>query len=129
MNIVKGLGIRSPAVIFDRRQRAMDAGNVLGYSIARRTNVGWSSPSALCWPGVLAEPAVHVLTHQIETVTSGSVKAKMVMASFSFGRGCTALAMVKIVVPQVQLWHFLLPGYVIVDRRNPRRRRLCGHRL
>ncbi len=94
----------------------MDVGNVVGYSIAS-SDKRWlviAIGFVLGLATVLAEPAVHVLTHQIETVTSGSVKAKMVMASFSLSVGVAiALAMVKIVVPQVQLWHFLLPGYVI----------------
>ncbi|MDI9549197.1 MAG: DUF1538 domain-containing protein [Chloroflexota bacterium] len=119
MNIVKGLVYTfAGLVLFLTGVNAgfMDVGNVVGYSIAS-SDKRWliiAIGFVLGLATVLAEPAVHVLTHQIETVTSGSVKAKMVMVSFSLAVGVAiALAMVKIVVPQVQLWHFLLPGYVI----------------
>lgn len=63
---------------------------------------------------ILAEPAVYVLTHQIEEVTSGYVRRSLVMGTLSIGVGtAVALAMVNILSPQVRLWHFLLPGYVI----------------
>ena len=63
---------------------------------------------------VLAEPAVHVLTHQIEDITNGTVKRNAVKAVLSLGIGtAVALAMLRIVFPQIQLWHYLLPGYLI----------------
>lgn len=63
---------------------------------------------------ILAEPAVFVLTHQIEEVTSGYVKRKAVGGALSIGVGlAVALATVRILVPSLQLWHVLLPGYII----------------
>ena len=63
---------------------------------------------------VLAEPAVYVLTHQIENVTSGYVKRSLVMGTLSIGVGsAVALAVINILMPQISLWHFLLPGYII----------------
>jgi hypothetical protein len=63
---------------------------------------------------ILAEPAVHVLTNQIEDVTSGYVKKRLVMLTLSLGVGAAvALSMLRIVVPGIQLWHYLLPGYII----------------
>lgn len=63
---------------------------------------------------ILAEPAVYVLTHQIEEVTSGYVKRKAVLVSLSIGVGIAiALSAVRILVPAIQLWHYLLPGYII----------------
>jgi len=63
---------------------------------------------------VLAEPAVSVLTHQIEDVTSGYVKRKAVSLSLSLGVGlAVALSIVRILTPGLQLWHYLLPGYII----------------
>ena len=93
----------------------MDVGAVVGYSVASSRNgvsiivIGF----VLGLVTVLAEPAVHVLTHQIETVTSGYVKRSVVMAAFSIGVGlAVALSMARIAIPGIQLWHFLLPGYV-----------------
>jgi hypothetical protein len=63
---------------------------------------------------ILAEPAVYVLTHQVEEVTSGYVRRSLVMGTLSIGVGvAVALAMVNILSPQIKLWHFLLPGYVL----------------
>lgn len=63
---------------------------------------------------ILAEPAVHVLTNQIQEVTAGYVKRVTVLATLSIGVGiAVALSVVKILVPQMALWHVLLPGYII----------------
>lgn len=94
----------------------MDLGVVIGFSVASLENkfylviVGFM----LGFVTVLAEPAVHVLTHQVEDVTSGYVKRKAVIISLAIGVGiAVALSMVRILVKDVQLWHYLLPGYLI----------------
>lgn len=94
----------------------MDVGSVIGYSIASLDNnyyiviVGF----ILGVVTILAEPAVYVLTHQIEEVTSGYVKRRAVLIALSIGVGfAVALSMLRIVVPSIQLWHYLLPGYII----------------
>lgn len=94
----------------------MDVGTVVGKSIAALDNkiyviiVGF----VLGFVTILAEPAVYVLTHQIEDVTSGYVKRKVVMFTLAIGVGfAVALSMVRILVPEVKLWHYLLPGYLV----------------
>lgn len=94
----------------------MDVGTMLGYNIASFDNkfiviiVGF----ILGFVTILAEPAVHVLTQQIELVTSGYVKKSVILGALSIGVGvAVALSVVRIVVPQIQLWHYLLPGYII----------------
>jgi len=63
---------------------------------------------------IMAEPAVYVLTHQIEEITNGSVKRISVLVALCLGVGAAiGLSMLRIVVPGIQLWHFLLPGYII----------------
>ncbi|MGB4373414.1 MAG: DUF1538 domain-containing protein, partial [Halanaerobiales bacterium] len=63
---------------------------------------------------ILAEPAVHVLTQQIEEVTSGYVKRKLVFFALSIGVGlAVALSILRILSPAIQLWHYLLPGYIV----------------
>ena len=63
---------------------------------------------------ILAEPAVNVLTHQIEDVTTGYVKRTLVLVALALGVGvAVALSMLRILIPQLQLWHFLLPGYAL----------------
>lgn len=63
---------------------------------------------------ILAEPAVHVLTGQVEDVTSGYVKKNIVTASLAIGvASAVALSIIRIMIPGLELWHYLLPGYMI----------------
>lgn len=94
----------------------MDVGSLVGLKIATL-----GKPWVIVLIGfvvgfftILAEPAVHVLTHQIEDVTSGYIKRKVVLSALSIGVGfAVSLAMLKIIVPEIQLWHYLLPSYII----------------
>lgn len=63
---------------------------------------------------ILAEPAVYVLTNQIEDVTSGSVKKGAVSIFLCIGVGlAVALAVLRIIIPDIKLWYILLPGYLM----------------
>ncbi len=62
---------------------------------------------------VMAEPAVHVLTQQVEEITSGAVSAKAMGYSLSFGVALSlGLAMIRVLTGISILW-FLIPGYAI----------------
>ena len=94
----------------------MDVGSAVGKSIASLDNKAYlvAVGFILGFVTILAEPAVYVLTHQIEAVTSGYVKRKIVMMSLSVGVGlAVALSMIRIIVPGLQLWQYLLPGYIL----------------
>ncbi|URM31555.1 DUF1538 domain-containing protein [Cytobacillus firmus] len=94
----------------------MDVGTAVGHSIASLDSKAYIIIIGfiLGFVTILAEPAVHVLTHQIEDVTSGYVKRKVVMISLSIGVGAAvALSVLRIIIPELQLWHYLLPGYAI----------------
>jgi hypothetical protein len=63
---------------------------------------------------VMAEPAVYVLTHQIEDITSGYIKRKAVLIFLAIGVGIALLlSVIRIITPGIELWHYLLPGYII----------------
>ena len=63
---------------------------------------------------ILAEPAVYVLNRQIEDVTSGSVKRISVIISLGLGVGvAVALSVLRVIIPTLELWHYLIPGYII----------------
>ena len=94
----------------------MDVGRTIGYRVASLENKQYLLVTGfvLGLVTVLAEPAVHVLTHQIEEVTEGAVTRNAVKIVLSIGIGTAiALAMVRIIFPAIQLWHILLPGYLI----------------
>ncbi|NMA24129.1 MAG: DUF1538 domain-containing protein [Clostridiales bacterium] len=61
---------------------------------------------------VLAEPAVHVLTNQVEDVTGGSVKRRLVFIFLSVAVGLSIfMSVLRILIPGIQLWMYLLPGF------------------
>ncbi|HAS73802.1 MAG TPA: DUF1538 domain-containing protein [Clostridiales bacterium UBA8960] len=94
----------------------LDVGALVGYKLA-----SLNQPYYLVLVGavlgivtILAEPAVYVLTKQIEDVTSGYVRRQYVMVALSLGVGLSVgLSMIRVLVYEIQLWHYLLPGYVI----------------
>ncbi len=94
----------------------MEVGSIVGYGAASMGNKFYAILVGffLGLVTILAEPAVHVLTHQIEEITSGYVKRGSVFLSLSIGVAFSvALTIIKIMVPGVKLWHYLLPGYII----------------
>ncbi len=94
----------------------MDVGSIVGYNLAS-LNGQWVVVMVGFIIGlvvILAEPAVYVLTNQIETVTSGYLKRNVVVFALSIGVAfAVAFSMLRIIAPEIQLWHFLLPGYII----------------
>ncbi len=94
----------------------MDVGGMVGHDLAALDNswivvlIGFILGLVV----ILAEPAVYVLTHQIEDVTSGYIRRGVVLIALSIAVGmAVTLSMIRIIVPEIQLWHFLLPGYLI----------------
>lgn len=94
----------------------MDVGRTIGEEL-----VMMESKNYIIWLSfllgivtILAEPAVHVLTHNIEEVTSGYIKRKSVLITLSIGVGLAVmLSVIRVLVPAIQLWHYILPGYLI----------------
>ncbi|MDD2586264.1 MAG: DUF1538 domain-containing protein [Syntrophomonadaceae bacterium] len=61
-----------------------------------------------------AEPAVHVLTHQVEKVSGGYISQKIMLYTLSIGIAVSvALAMARIIWG-IPLWYLILPGYLAV---------------
>ena len=94
----------------------MDVGIVIGNKIGE---IG-STPLTLFigalvgLVAILAEPAVYVLTVQIENVTSGHLPKKIVLIFLAAGVSfAVMISMLRIIEPAFQLWHILLPGYII----------------
>ena len=93
----------------------MPAGNYLGQTIA-----GLSYPWIIIPIGMLigyfivkAEPAVFVLTKQVEEMTSGGISAKAMGDSLSIAVAVSVgLAMTRVVTGISIMW-FLVPGYAI----------------
>lgn len=94
----------------------MELGRFVGYQLTQQDSSFWviAVGFLLGMVTVLAEPAVHVLTHQIEEVTSGSVKRSLVLVTLSLGVSmAVGLTVIRIIVPGLELWHFVVPGFLI----------------
>lgn len=61
---------------------------------------------------VLSEPAVHVLTSQVEEITGGTVRRRLVLIFLSIAVGASIfMSALRILIPDIQLWMYLLPGF------------------
>jgi hypothetical protein len=93
----------------------MEVGMVMGEGIAR--DFTWLLPIIGFLLGlvvVLAEPAVHVLTEQVEDVTAGHIKRAFILTALSIGIAfAVCSSMLRIMIPGLKLWHFLLPGFAL----------------
>ena len=64
------------------------------------------------WFIVSAEPAVHVLKQQVEDVTEGAIKGKVMGTALAVGVALSVgLAMLR-VLTGLSIWYILIPGYL-----------------
>jgi hypothetical protein len=62
---------------------------------------------------VCAEPAVWVLTEQVEEVSGGSIRRKVMLAALSIAIAmAVALGMIR-VITGLSIWYILVPGYIL----------------
>lgn len=91
----------------------MPAGNYLGQIIAALPYRWIIVPIGMVigYFIVSAEPAVFVVTHQVEELTSGAISAKAMGTSLSVGVSVSVgLAMIRVLTGLPIIW-FLIPGY------------------
>ncbi|MFP5522159.1 DUF1538 domain-containing protein [Peptococcus simiae] len=93
----------------------MNAGKVIGEALANQSvPLVIAVGAAIGLLVILAEPSVHVLCAQIEDITAGAVTKKLILATLAIGVSLAiVLTLIRLAVPGAQLWHFLLPGYMI----------------
>ena len=54
------------------------------------------------------------MNEQIENVTSGHIKKKVILYTLSIGVAiAVSLSIIRILVPSIKLWHYLVPGYLL----------------
>lgn len=93
----------------------LPAGTYLGSQIAGLSYSWILVPIGMLmgWFIVQAEPAVHVLNHQVEEITSGAIPGKAMSTSLSVGVAVSiGLAMIR-VLTGISIFWFLVPGYLI----------------
>jgi len=95
----------------------MEVGSLVGIKLAAKGNglLLFFTGFGLGMLTVLAEPAVPVLSKQVESETSGNIPRKLVLIFLSGGVAISGgLSMLRVLIPGLALWHLLLPGYLIV---------------
>ena len=93
----------------------MPAGNYLGQTIAQLPYAWIIVPLGMLigYFIVKAEPAVYVLTKQVEEITSGAISAKAMGLALSLGVSASVgLAMIR-VLTGISILYFIAPGYFI----------------
>ena len=93
----------------------MPAGNYLGQTIAQLPYAWIVVPLGMLigYFIVKAEPAVYVLTKQVEEITSGAISAKSMGLALSLGVATSVgLSMIRVLTGISILW-FVVPGYFI----------------
>ena len=94
----------------------MNVGNIIGQQLAAYDNKGIVVLVGflLGMVVILTEPAVYILNEQIEEITSGYIKRRTVLVTLCIGVAfAVGLSILRIVVPGIQLWHYLVPGFAI----------------
>jgi hypothetical protein len=93
----------------------MPAGEYIGASVAQGSNAYLLIPIGMLmgYYIVVAEPAVHVLTKQVEEVSNGSITQKSMRLGLSIGVSISVgIAMLRVLTGISILW-FLIPGYAL----------------
>lgn len=62
---------------------------------------------------VLAEPAIHVLNRQVESVTGGAIKKSSMLIALSVGVGAAIALSVIRVIFDFSILYYLIPGYFL----------------
>lgn len=93
----------------------MPVGNYLGLQIGAMSMSWIAIPIGMLigYFIVKAEPAVHVLTKQVEDITSGAIPRKALSTTLGIGVSVSVgLAMIRVLTGISILW-FVIPGYLI----------------
>ena len=90
----------------------MPAGKFLGEKMGALPN-NWILPPICLFMGacvVVAEPAVHVLTRQVEEITNGAIPRRMLLLAMALGVGLAmSLTMIRMLTG-LSVWWIILPG-------------------
>jgi hypothetical protein len=93
----------------------MPVGLAMGEFLGSISTTWWLIPLGfvLGLVATIAEPAVHILSYEVEKASSGSIREKTILTTLSLGVALfVALGMAKIVYG-IPIHHILVPGYLI----------------
>ncbi|HHX49605.1 MAG TPA: DUF1538 domain-containing protein [Clostridiales bacterium] len=90
-------------------------GRKLGFAIASKSFKWILIPLGFLIGAMIAfaEPSIHILAKQVDTLTGGSVSKRFMLIALCTGIGlAVVLAMIRILT-SIKIWWFLVPTYVI----------------
>lgn len=93
----------------------MPAGDIIGFTVAQ-TDYRYILVAIGVFLGavvVCAEPAVWVLTKQVEEISGGTIKRSVIIAALSVGVAVSVGLSIFRVLSGFSLWFVLLPGYAL----------------
>ncbi|WP_373894258.1 DUF1538 domain-containing protein [Virgibacillus natechei] len=93
----------------------MPVGELIGENLGASTSLWLLIPIGfvLGFFAIYAEPAVNVLTDQVEKASGGYIPEKILLYTLSIGVGLAiSLSMIRIILG-ISLWYFILPGYIL----------------
>ncbi|MBO7420832.1 MAG: DUF1538 domain-containing protein [Spirochaetaceae bacterium] len=93
----------------------MPAGDIIGYTVAQ-TDYRYILVAIGVFLGavvVCAEPAVWVLTRQVEEISGGTIKRSVIIIALSAGVAVSVGLSILRVLSGFSLWFVLLPGYAV----------------
>ncbi|MDR0919373.1 MAG: DUF1538 domain-containing protein [Oscillospiraceae bacterium] len=93
----------------------LPAGNFIGGEMVLAHSKYWLIPLGMVLGAavVIAEPAVHVLTHEVESVSGGTIRRKSMLFALSGGISISVgIAMLR-VITGLSLWWFIIPIYAL----------------
>ena len=107
--------------LFAVKSSFMPVARALGEAIANA-----KSPVALVIVGavfgaavVLAEPAVWVLTEQVEEISQGKIRRRIMLFSISIGVSLAVVLAIVRIIFNLSIWPFLLVGYGLILSMMP----------
>ena len=93
----------------------LPVGSMIGSTLVGG-DVNWYFVPIACVLGAviaLAEPAVHVLTHQVEVLTDGRIPSKTILFCVCIGVSVSLGLCALRVLLQFSIWYVLVPAYVL----------------
>ena len=93
----------------------LPVGNMIGSALAGGETNWYFVPIACVLGAViaLAEPAVHVLTHQVEVLTDGRIPSKTILFCVCIGVALSLGLCALRVLLQFSIWYVLVPAYLL----------------
>lgn len=93
----------------------LPAGEVMGEALGTMPNIWVLIPIGFIigLATVLAEPSVHTLIYQVESVSGGYIPQKVMLYTLGLGAGVSVAASMLRLILGIPLWWFLVPGYIM----------------